>query len=141
MDKIIVARKSNFSIVTWVMGIVLMIILLLVPSEFELANRLTYLAYVLIIYFITRLIIHLLKHNVLIKRDDNKLYVSTYRTDIEIEPSSIVNIEFEASKRRDINFDYGKIIISIKDKKQFMISNVAKIEEVKNELLLFIKAK
>ena len=141
MDKIIVAKKSNFSIITWVMGIVLMIILILVPNENELANKLSYLAYVLILYFTIKLFIHLIKPNVLIERDDEKLYISKTRTVVEIEPNTITNIEFKASKRRDVNYDYGKLILTLKNGQTIKINSIARIEEVKKSILSFIRKK
>lgn len=136
MEKVLIAKKSNFSLITWISGMIMMIILLILRFD----NLLTrYIAIAIFLYFLFFFIRHIFQPMVLINRDDNKLYIyKTFKT-IEIERNAISNVIIKTKSSRGVKYSFGKINITLKNGEVINIRNVNELEKVRSEILAFIR--
>lgn len=136
MEKVLIAKKSNFSLITWISGMIMMIILLILRFD----NLLTrYIAIAIFLYFLFFFIRHIFQPMVLINRDDNKLYIyKTFKT-IEIERNAISNVIIKTKSSRGVKYSFGKINITLKNGEVIIIRNVNELEKVRSEILAFIR--
>lgn len=136
MEKVVIAKKSNFSLITWISGMIMMVIIFLLRFD-DLLFR--YISIAIFAYFFFFFIRHILQPRVLINRDENKLYVyKTFKT-IAIERKAISNIIIKTRSSRGVKYSFGKINLTLKSGELINIKNVSELEKVKSEILAFIQ--
>lgn len=135
MEKVIIARKTNFSLITWISGMILMAIVIYFRYEEPL---LRYIFIAFFGYFFLFFIIHILQPKILITRDNEKLYIHrTFKT-IAIEKVAIATIAIKIKNSRGVKYSFGKFIITLKNGDNITIRNVNELEKVKDDIYTFI---
>lgn len=138
MEKKVIAYKSNFSLITWISGIVMMVIVIVLSSEMVM---LRYLAIIIIAYFLFHLVRYLFQPKVLIEIDDKFIYINKAFKIIALDLLSISSVEIKNKRSKAVKYDFGKIYIKLKNGEKMNIINVSSVMNVKSEILTFIRKK